>query len=143
MLLWNFCFKNNEMQVCLTKIFLVEHQIFAQYATKSWNINPMSERSCINPWALANLYIFKKLQKICLSKIKYQIKSIGYQMKKVRKKRGTGKGKNLAIHIITLHHTQRITVQRIPNHHKKPILFQCVFSFNSYFMKYDYFTSNL
>ena len=28
------------MQVCLTKIFLVEHQIFAQYATKSWNINP-------------------------------------------------------------------------------------------------------
>ena len=39
-LLWNFCFKNNEMQVCLTKIFLVEHQIFAQYATKSWNINP-------------------------------------------------------------------------------------------------------
>ena len=48
---------------------------------------------------------------------------------------GTEKGKNLAIHIITLHHTQRITVHRIPNHHKKPILFLCVFSFNSYFMK--------
>ena len=48
-------------------------------------------------------------------------------MKKVRKKgkaynkHGMNKRENLAIHIITLHHTQRITVHRRLNHFVKTV----------------------
>ena len=132
------------MQVCLTKIFLVEHQIFAQYATKSWNINPDVREAKSKSLSISqSLHIWLGWNESGYQKSNIKSNRSDIRWRKWERERGTEKGKNLAIHIITLHHTQRITVQRIPNHHKKPILFQCVFSFNSYFMKYDYFTSNL
>ena len=58
-------------------------------------------------------------------------------MKKVRKKgkaynkHGMNKRENLAIHIITLHHTQRITVHRRLNHYVKTVLLLRIAYFNN------------
>ena len=126
------------MQVCLTKIFLVEHQIFAQYATKSWNINPdVREEKSKSLSISQSLHIW-----LGWSESGYQKSNIKSNRSDIRwrkwERKGTEKGKNLAIHIITLHHTQRIAVHSCtPNHHKKAILFLCIFRFNSYFTKYD------
>ena len=46
-------------------------------------------------------------------------------------KHGMNKRENLAIHIITLHHTQRITVHRSLNHYVKTVLLLRIAYFNN------------